>query len=154
MVMYKAISRGFLSSVAVLSIACGGSMPTAPTSAQRPIVPSPVPPPITNFPPLTGLSRSFTFDHQLANAPRDYTKQSRFVLYDNGAFALQYESLGIEYRGGYTESNGGLTFQWEGWSIAGAWGATGTLKDGSLSVQYNLIMQLSDFEDAAYALTR
>ena len=80
----------------------------------------------------------------------DYTKQSRFVLYDNGAFALQYVSLGIEYRGGYTESNGVITFQWEGWSSAGAWGATGTLKDGSLTVQYNLIMGLSDFEDAVY----
>jgi hypothetical protein len=31
-------------------------------------------------------------------------------------------------------------------------GATGTLKDGSLTVQYNLIMQLSDFDDAVYGL--
>jgi hypothetical protein len=73
---------------------------------------------------------------------------------DNGAFALQYASLGIEYRGGYTESNGVITFQWEGWSVAGPWGATGTLKDGSLTVQYNLIMQLTDFEDAVYGLKR
>ena len=55
-----------------------------------------------------------------------------------------------KYRGGYSESNGVITFQWEGWSIAGAWGATGTLKDGSLTVQYNIIMMLSDFEDAVY----
>jgi hypothetical protein len=75
---------------------------------------------------------------------------ARFVIYDNGAFVLQYVSLGIEYRGGYTESDGVITFQWEGWSSAGAWGATGTLNDGSLTVRYNLIMQLSDFEDAVY----
>jgi hypothetical protein len=80
----------------------------------------------------------------------DSTKQSRFVLYDDGAFALQYVSLGVEYRGGYTESNGVVTLAWEGWSTAGPWGATGTLKDGSLTVRYNLIMSLSDFDDAAY----
>ena len=65
---------------------------------------------------------------------------------------LAKDTLGIEYRGEYTESNGVITFQWEGWSIAGAWGATGTVNDGSLTVQYNLIMQLSDFEDAVYGL--
>jgi hypothetical protein len=32
--------------------------------------------------------------------------------------------------------------------------ATGTLNDGSLTVQYNLNMQLSDFEDAVYGLKR
>jgi hypothetical protein len=30
------------------------------------------------------------FDHQLAPRVMDYTKQSQFVLYDNGAFALRY----------------------------------------------------------------
>jgi hypothetical protein len=85
---------------------------------------------------------------------RDYTEQSRFVLYDNGAFVLQYASLGGEYRGGYTESNGIITFEWEGWSLAGPWGATGTLNSGSLTVRYNVIMQLTDFEDAVYRLTQ
>jgi hypothetical protein len=124
------------------------STPPTPTAS----VPSPPALPPTNFPALSGLSRTFTFDHELPTYRlRDYTKQSRFILYDNGAFALKYASLGIEYRGGYTESNGVITFQWEGWSTAGAWGAIGTLADGSLTVQYNLIMQLSDFEDAVYA---
>jgi hypothetical protein len=85
---------------------------------------------------------------------RDYTKNSRFVLYDNGAFALQYVSVGGEYRGGYTEANGGITFEWEGWSAAGAWGATGTVNGGSLTVRYNDIMQLTDFEDAVYRVTQ
>ena len=153
MVMNTAISRGTLVGLVVLSIACGRSTPTAPTaSSQGPAVPSPPAPPPTNFPALSGLSRTFTFDHELTYRPSDYTKQSRFVLYDNGAFALQYVSLGIEYGGGYTESNGVITFQWEGWNIAGPWGATGTLKDGSLTVQYNPIMQATDFEDAVYGL--
>ena len=151
--LHRATSRGILVGVMVGSIACGRSAPTAPSaSSQSPAVPStptPAPSP-SNFPPLSGHSRTFAFNHELTYRVTDYTKQSRFVLYDNGAFVLQYVSLGGEYRGGYTESNGVITFQWEGWSVAGPWGATGTLKDGSLTVQYNLIMQLSDFEDAVY----
>jgi hypothetical protein len=104
------------------------------------------------LPSVVGAVAHLHLDHELTYPVRDYTKQSRFVVYDDGAFALQYVSLGIEYRGGYTESNGVVTFQWEGWSTAGPWGATGTLKDGSLTVQYNLIMGLSDFEDAVYGL--
>ena len=106
----------------------------------------------SNFPTLSGASRTFAFNHELTYRLTDYTKQSRFVLYDSGAFVLQYMSLGLEYRGAYTESNGVITFQWEGWSSAGAWGATGTLKDSLLAVEYNPIMQLSDFEDAVYGL--
>jgi hypothetical protein len=64
---------------------------------------------------------------------------------------LRYPGIG-DYRGGYTETDGAITFDWEGWSIAGQWGATGTLKNGVLTVQYNFIMQMSDFEDAAYVL--
>jgi hypothetical protein len=49
-------------------------------------------------------------------------------------------------------ANGVITFEWEGWSVAGPWGATATISDDSLSVEYNLIMQLTDFEDAVYVL--
>lgn len=72
---------------------------------------------------------------------------------DNGGFVLQYAGLGFEYRGGYAETKGAIAFEWEGWSAAGPWGATGTLKGDSLTVQYNLIMQLTDFEDAVYTAT-
>ena len=151
--MYTAIRGGTLVGLVVLSIACGRSTPTGPTAGSQVAI---VPPaaPRTNFPPLSGSSRTFTFDHGLTYPVSAYTTQSRFVLYDDGAFALQYLSLGGEYRGGYTDSNGVITFEWEGWSTAGPWGATGTLKDGSLTVQYNPIMQLTDFEDAVYGLTQ
>ena len=148
--MHTAISRGTVVGLFALSIACGRATPIAPTPLSRgAVVPSsPAPPPTI----VSGPSRTFTFDHQLAYGVRDYTKQSRFILYDNGAFALEYVSLGLEYRGTYTDSNGVVTFQWEGWSVAGPWGATGRLKDDSLTVQFNDIMQLSDFEDAIYRL--
>jgi hypothetical protein len=139
----------------LLSAACAGSGLTAPMAATQPPAlpaPTPTPPAPPSFPPLSGPSRTFIFDHALSYPVSDYTKKSRFVLYDNGAFVLQYPSVGANYRGGYTEANV-IDFQWEGTSVAGPWGATGTRKGDSLTVQYNQIMQLTDFEDAVYALT-
>ena len=152
-----AVRRGALLAVLVVAIACGDSGPASPTATMAPTaVPTPTGPPPRNFPPLSGPSRTFTFDHELEYRVSDYTKNSRLVLYDNGAFVLQYPTLagGGGYRGGYTEANGAITFEWEGWSVAGPWGATGTLKDGSLTIRYNQIMQLTDFEDAVYRLTQ
>jgi hypothetical protein len=102
---------------------------------------------------LSGPSRTFLFDRELSYPVHDYTRNSRFVLYDNGGFVLQFVGRG-EYRGGYTEANGVITFEWEGWSAAGPWGATGLLSDDRLSVRYNIIMGLTDFEDAVYLNAR
>jgi hypothetical protein len=85
----------------------------------------------------------------------DLTKTSRFVLYENGVFVLDFSACncGERYRGGFTETNGVITFEWEGWNIMGPWGATGRLDGDTLAVQYNLVMQLSDFEDGVYRRT-
>ena len=92
--MYTAISRGTLMGVVLLSIACGRSMPTAPTAnSQSPAVPSTPAPSPSNFPPLSGGSRTFAFNHELTYHLMDYTKQSRFVLYDNGAFGCSIRRL-------------------------------------------------------------
>jgi hypothetical protein len=82
---------------------------------------------------------------------------SRNVLYDDGTFALQYSSANFpffEYRGTHTEANGLITFNREGWSTAGPWGATGQLSDDALSVRCNRVMQLSDLEDGVYLKAR
>jgi hypothetical protein len=63
-------------------------------------------------------------------------------------------SRGIQYKGGYTPTNNSISFTWEGWSVAGPWEATGTLKRDTLTVAYNLIMAMSDFEDAVYLRKR
>jgi hypothetical protein len=153
--MNTCVGRGAVVVLLVLVAACGSSGPTSPTELNPPSAfPPPAPRPATVFPPLSGPSRTFIFDRELSSRVSDYTRKSRFVLYDNGAFVLQYTSLIGEYRGRYTEVNGVIVFEWEGWSVAGAWGATGTIKGESLTVQYNLIMQLSDFEDAVYTLMR
>jgi hypothetical protein len=74
---------------------------------------------------------------------------SRYVLYDNGSFELQF-SGGFEYRGTYKQSADTITFAWEGWSVMGPWGATGIMSGDTLDVRYNLVMQLSDFVDGIY----
>ena len=60
--------------------------------------------------------------------------------------------LGGSYRGRYEQTETGVTFHWEGWSSAGPWGASASLGGDTLTVRYNLIMQLTDFEDAVYQL--
>jgi len=150
--MHSTLRRGAIVVLCVLGAACGSSGPTSPTgTSQAPALPSPTPPPATNFPPLSGASRTFAFDRELSYRVSDYTKKSRLVLYDNGAFVLHYPSVGEGgYRGGYEDANGAVAFEWEGWSVVGPWGATGTLKGDSLTLQYNQIMQWNDFEDAVY----
>jgi hypothetical protein len=115
------------------------SQPTSQTTSQA------------SFPPVTGTARVFNFLSQSSYAISGFTTRSRYVLYDNGTFVLQYaDNGGFEYRGRYTEVNSIITFEWEGWSAAGPWGATGTLRGETLTLAYNPVMTLSDFEDAVY----
>jgi hypothetical protein len=158
--------------VAVLSLfaaalsACGGdgsnSEPvaviqqaaSAPSSGAS--QPSSAPIPVTWSTP-TAPAR--VFDYASAATPvSDYTRASRFVLYDNGIFELQLVDFSfgggvVVYSGRYAEANALITFAWDGASNAGPWSATGTLDGTSLTVQYNLLMQLTDFENAVYVLT-
>jgi hypothetical protein len=53
------------------------------------VSPRPLPAPPPTFPPLSGASRTFNFARELSYRVSEYTKASRFVLYDNGAFVLQ-----------------------------------------------------------------
>ena len=55
---------------------------------------------------------------------------------------------------GTRKTNDFIDFEWEGWSAAGPWGAAGIINGDLLTVQYNLIMQLTDFEDGVYAMAR
>ena len=98
---------------------------------------------------MSGPSRTFVFDRQLLHPVQGYTKGSTFVLYDNGAFVLQY--VGFEYRGGYAETGGDITFGFEG---GGESWATAKLEGDTLTVRYSFSMLLSDFEDAVYVRVR
>ena len=157
--MSATVRRGAVVVLLALSAACGSSVPTSPTGTSpspngtplpglTPMMPTVTLPPII-FPPLSGPARTFRFeraDYRVA----EYTQKSRFVLYDNGAFALQSEMSGGLYRGSYTDENGVIDFAWDARSNIGTWRATGRLEGDSLNVQDNSVMQLNDFEDAEY----
>ena len=155
----KVITRLALGvSLALLASACNHpvSLPTAPTRT-RPAPTAIAAPPVLDvprdFPAVTRPARVYVAVNSPYFPIHGSPLASRYVLYDDGTFALQYASANypfFEYRGAYTEVNALITFEWEGWSTAGPWGATGSLSDDSLSVRYNLIMQLSDFEDGVY----
>ncbi len=133
---------GVLLVLLVITTSCGSGRvvtPTAPTASTAP-------PP--GFPAVTGSARTYV------NAEaQGGLLVSRYVLHDDATFALQYTSGGYpsgEYRGTYSEAGGLVSFEWEGWSAAGPWGATAVLTEETLTVRYNLIMQMTDFEDGVY----
>lgn len=145
---------------ALLCLAFGVSacdQPVSPSYTPPPSVvtpPTPVPPAVPAQPPVVpGVAPpGGTYEFiDTGLKVMNYTRASRFVLGDDGRFELQYDGIG-KYRGTYTfsQTTNSLSFSWEGWSAAGAWGATGSIKDDVLTVRFNIIMQLSDFEDASY----
>ena len=167
--MSVTLHRGAVVLFLALCAACRSPVPTSPTGTspspsenlvlpgltpQPSVTPPPSGIPPTSLPPLSGPSRTFIFaraDYRVAG----YTERSRFILYDNGAFSLQYLSLsGLPYRGSYTEENGVMDFTWERSNNSNPPDATGTLQGDSLKVEYSLNMRMSDFEDAVYALVR
>jgi hypothetical protein len=157
--MNSTVRRSVAVTLLVFSVSCGSSRPTSPSGTnQPPSVSSPTPQPPINFPPLSGPSRTFIFDGELSYRVRDFTRNSRFVLYDNGAFVLQYppSSLGDgAFRGQYQVANGIIMFlfEFQGRSAGTPFDdATGTLKGDSLTVQYPWSMRMADFEDAVYVL--
>ena len=78
---------------------------------------------------------------------------SRFVLYPDDTFALQFSSLRagfFEYAGLYSRADSLITFYFDGSSTAGAWRATGALSRDALTVAHNDVMHLADFLDGVY----
>ena len=96
--MNTTVGRGVVVVLLGLFAACGSSGPTFPTGTSPPsTLPPPTPPPATIFPPLSGPSRTFIFARERSYPVSDYTRNLSFVLYDNGAFVLQYPE---PWRGG------------------------------------------------------
>lgn len=148
--LHAPVRRAIVAVLFLISTACSEKLPAGPSSSNS--VPSPIP---SGFHGVVKPARVFVFDRELSYPVRNFTVGSRFVLYDDGSFALQYSNAAStgEYRGRYKEVDGNITFEWEGWSIAGPWGASGSVTANSLTVRYNFIMQMSDFEDAVYRRT-
>lgn len=134
--------------------ACGKStLPTEPTATFGSSVPTETAGSF-GFPPVSGTTRVY-----LATTAPSFSLlegTSRFVLYDDSTFVLQYSHLANGGYGGTYEvaNDGGVTFRWHGWSRGGPWGSTGTLTGNTLTVRYNVIMGLTDFDDGVYTRVR
>jgi hypothetical protein len=74
---------------------------------------------------------------------------SRYVLYDDGTFALQYVSAFhfFEYSGRWTRVNTLVTFSFKD---GNDWTARAVAQGDSLVVKYDDSMSFSDFEDGMY----
>jgi hypothetical protein len=144
------------------------SSPTAPITTG-PTNEPPAPPPGTlqppAFPSVTRPARIYNAESVRYWAYHWSDLPSRYILYDDGDFELQYASarFGVfTYTGRYQELASDVAdvshlyfyFSWDGWSTAGSLGATGTLRGNVLDVTYNLSMLMSDFEPGLFVRAR
>jgi hypothetical protein len=142
---------GTLGGVLLVGLSCG--------TADRPTSPTPIPPAVTVQPqppvqplptvPVPAGSTRYDFSGPLTYSVRSYTTTSAYVLNPAGSFALHYPSLSATpaYVGTYQQDGDRIRFRFSG---DGRWDAEGTLNGDSLTVRYNIIMEMSDFENATY----
>ena len=146
-------ARSVLMALLVGVMGCADLSPTAPTPIARPTPPPPPRPPFTpTFPAVSQPARIFLAVEWPEYAYHGSQLASRYVLHEDGTFALQYSSVRypfFEYRGTYTENGGAFSFD-----FGEPWGALGWLNGDSLTVEYNVFMQQVDFENGVYVRTQ
>ena len=89
----------------------------------------------------------------IGQEPDEFDHLSQYELREDRSFDLHYlTGMAGSYSGTYSLAGSELTFNFAGWSSAGPWQATGTLDGDTLTVEYNIIMWLSDFRPGTYVL--
>ena len=109
------------------------------------------------FPPVTRAARVYVGVDRPESSYHNGPLVSRFVLYDDHAFAMQYASPkwgNFEYLGTYDETNDRVTFYWQGSNRAGPWDAVAVITEESLAVKFSFLNQLNDFYDGLYLRAR
>jgi hypothetical protein len=106
------------------------------------------------FPPVTRPAQVYGVPVALEYPLTRITQRSRFVLYDDGGFVLQFVNDNgsvFEYAGTYRQvAANTIAFAF---SADPSDAAVGTLQDRALTIRYDLHMRMADFEDALYTLT-
>ncbi len=156
--MTAMVRGGTLVGLLVFSVACDAQRPTLPSSfysstAPTPPITPPTPPARPPAPPVSGPSTSYSFSGPLEHPVSDFTKMSRYVLYNSGAFSLRYEGpVAGELVGSYRQEAERIIFDFgaDGISFDRQPEAIGTLNGDVLEVRYSDTLKQSDFEDAAY----
>ncbi|MGI9141028.1 MAG: hypothetical protein ACR2GJ_07970 [Gemmatimonadaceae bacterium] len=115
-----------------LATGCGDS-----TTPVEPPAPAPIAKPI--FPAPSRPAQIYVETVQTSSQP------SRYVLYEDGSFALQYP--GFEYPGTWSQKDEVITFTFQRWP----WEAIGLLYGNHMSIEYNLDMVwMGDFVSQVY----
>ena len=141
---YHSIAKITLGALLVTLAGCKDSPLALEPSRSEPSGPT-IPP---DFPALS--SPAGIYDR---TSPSFIPGNSRYVLYENGTFSLQYVTpdWGFgEYLGRYSRTDSAIAFQFDGWNGMGPWLADGIVAGDSLTVKYNVAMVMSDFEDGVY----
>jgi hypothetical protein len=118
---------------------------------------SPTAPAVPTVPPSEPLTTAI-YDRVAPQSPdvlayHGGSLTERYLIQANGAFRLQYQSARygfFEYLGSYLGKDGWYQFDFEGWSAAGPWEATARFHGQCMTVKYNVVMELSDFESGEY----
>ena len=141
--------------ILLLAAACDDATPVEIDPVAEPVrLPEPVPP---APPPMNKPGRIYEAVDSPYYAIHGSPLGSRYVLYDDGTFSLQYSSAQypfFQYTGSYVVRDSTVAFTFNSWSTAGEWGASARITEDSLTVEYNLIMVLSDFEGGLFLRKR
>jgi hypothetical protein len=141
-------------SLAATCVACGSDV-SDPIVAPMPTVPTTQPSPVTDFPVLTHSGTIYGEQDDLYAIywPNQGRLTSRYVIYDDGTFELQFVSAVrgfFTYAGTYSRSGADVVLDFSDSDTAGAWNGMATLSGDQMSVKYSVIMMMADFVDGIY----
>jgi Tol biopolymer transport system component len=143
--------------VLVVLAACADDVPTSVPRHAPPKVPAVTPDPsgpTTDFPgprdEFPPLLRPGIIYVQTTALGATTLGRTRYVLYEDSTFGLQYASnnASFEYAGKYSQADSLVSFRFD--ANQGTWTAEGIVRADSLIVKYDDDMTLNDFEDAVY----
>jgi hypothetical protein len=115
---------------------------------QSPQPPAPLPPPPTISGPAALYQRV---------TPSSYGSDAYLLsLGADSAFVIEFPdgSSSWGWAGRYERTDSTIVFHYNAWSAAGGLEGRGTLRGDTLFIKYNVIMQMTDFEDGAYVRSR
>ena len=149
----RILAGGAVGVLLVLEAGCSDVLVPRPSADPPPQAGPTAPPVVPSFPPVDSAATVYL----RASATSFVPGHSRYVLFEDGTFALQYVRPDLpphraffEYAGRYARAASALRFAFDGWSTMGPWLADGLVLGDSLIVAYNDVMLWADFEDGVY----
>jgi len=145
-------SIGVITLSAIVSLGCSDRV-SAPADPPDRSAPPPAGPTLGPWPTATGDVFVRVSPHDESTTTHHGRLGERFVIGDDGRFALQFNSAKsgfFEYPGSHSLVERTFEFAFDARNTAGPWVATGTLEENCISVEYDIIMWLADFRDGKY----